>query len=1031
MAGGGDGRPPVREQRRHALLVATSSYEDSGLRALRAPLRDATELARVLGDPAIGAFTVEMLSDPGVHELRRGVEDFFADCQPTDTLLLHFACHGLKDEGGRLFLAAADTVRTRLESTAIPAEYVSRLMIRSRAGRAAVMLDCCYAGAFERGLFSRADPEVHVEDSFSALKQADGERGRAVLTASSAVEYAFEGSHVVPSAAAGTTMGGGLPEGRPVPSLFTGALVEGLRTGDADLGGDGAVGLAELAQYIGERVRAATPNQNPQLWMFGAYGDLTIARAPRHPDPVTLPIGFVVAPHQPMGRDQRLRAVAELRTSLDNPDTSQALAACDELDWFTRDDDTSVRAAAQLARAAAAPRITQDHWDLGVIPLGRLGPDVDVPVLGPPVVRATVEASSDSDWLRARPGGHGIVLSVLAEAPGVHEARVVVRTATGECTLTARAEIAPHTVASVVTLRKTEPLRASFGAGPAGPRILLGGKAVGAALMLAAATESTSRGGAWPVLVLVSGALVGAAVVVAVWSMLWGLDRRLLGRTGVIEVVLCVGAMLTLGIRILVWPDEGVGVDFFVFAAGAVLYIGVSGLLPTSERDLKGRLFHGTTAVLTVTTIITVALLRPPGDRPVARYDRPRGDILVERKPVTGAKDTGDTSRYLRTYKEGPLYAAVTGYASQAYGTSLLENTEDDVLTAARSSQEKGDFVITTINSAAQKAAFQGLGDRQGAAVALDPRTGAILALVSTPSYDPSTFAGTSAADRAAWKKLEQDKNHPLLNRALRQTYPPGSTFKVITAAAALEGGLYDSIDEATDSPSPWILPETTTELRNASDTLCENVSLRQALAESCNTVFGKIGSDLGSRKMLAQAEKFGFNAEPVVPVRVSESVYPDDAGPSQNALSAIGQYETSATPLQMAMVAAAVGNDGALMRPYLVLEDLNPRKPMSRPLSAANADKLQDMMRAVVESGTGTKAAITGVEVGGKTGTAQSGRSPFSWFISYAKPEPGSPASVAVAVVVQDDDTESEDVSGGGVAAPIAKRVMEAVLDK
>ncbi|AZQ32846.1 hypothetical protein EJ357_04795 [Streptomyces cyaneochromogenes] len=1033
MARAGDGRTVMRESRRHALLVATSSYEDPSLRALWAPLRDATELARVLGDPAIGAFTVEVLTDPGAHELRRGVEDFFADCSVTDTLLLHFACHGLKDEGGKLFLAAADTVRTRLESTAIPAEYVSRLMMRSRAGRAAVMLDCCYAGAFERGLFSRADPEVHVEDSFSVLERVGGERGRAVLTASSAVEYAFEGSRVVPSAAAGSTMGAGLSEGRPGPSLFTGALVDGLRTGDADLGGDGVVGLAELAEYIGERIRAVTPNQNPQLWMFGAYGDLTIARAARRPDPVTLPLGVAVQTG-PAAPEQRLRAVAELRTVIDGPDAARALAALAKLDRLARDDSASVREAARHARGAAAPRIPDGHCDLGVIPLGRPGPEVDVPVFGPPVVRATMTFSSTGEWLRVRRSVQGIALSAVAETPGVYEGRVMVHTAAGECALTVRAEIAPATVPPVVTLQKPVPPRPSLGSLPAGRRTLLGGKAVGAAVMLAAAVGSISRGGAWPALVLVSGALSASAVVAAGWSRMRGADRQLLRRSGALEVALCVGAVIALGVLTVVTRDEDVGPGFYVFGAGAAVYTGVSGLIPLTDRPLRGRLFHGTAVLLAMSTIVTVVLLRPSGDRPVSRYDRPRGNILVQGASVTGSKNTGGTRRYVRTYTDGPLYAHVTGYASQAYGTSLLEAAEDDILTATRSSQDKGGDVATTIDSAAQKAAFEGLGDRQGAVVALDPRTGAILALASAPSYDPSSFSGSSSADGTAWEKLRKDKNHPLLNRALRQAYPPGSTFKVVTAAAALENGLYDSIDEKTDSPVPWKLPESATELRNTADTLCENVSLRLALIESCNTVFGKIGSDLGSGKMRAQAEKFGFNSEPSVPVRAVESVYPDDADPAPNALSAIGQWETSATPLQMAMVAAAVGNDGSLMKPYLVKEAASEPESLGRPLSETNADKLQEMMRAVVESGTGTSAAISGVEVGGKTGTAQSGvensERPFAWFISYAKPEPGSPASVAVAVVVQDDAADGDDISGGGLAAPIAREVMEAVLD-
>ncbi|MFI9169030.1 caspase, EACC1-associated type [Streptomyces lincolnensis] len=1015
----------MKERRRHALLVATSSYEDPGLRGLWAPLRDATELAEVLGDPAVGAFTVKVLDDPGAQELRREVEDFFADCTVTDTLLLHFACHGLKDEGGKLFLAAADTIRTRLESTAVPAEYVSRLMMRSRAGRAAVLLDCCYAGAFERGLFSRADPEVHVEDSFGALERVAGERGRAVLTASSAVEYAFEGSRVVPSAAAGSTMSAGVSEDRPGPSLFTGALVDGLRTGDADLGGDGVVGLAELAEYIGRRVRTVTPHQNPQLWMFGAHGDLTIAHAARRPDTVTRPVGGAVS--EPVPHEQRLAAVAELRTLLHGPDLPRALAALAEIDRLIGDDHADVREAARRARAAVAPRIAHADRDLGAVPPGW---HADVPVLGPPVARAASEVSSDCDWLSVRSSTQGFVLSVLPAPQGFHEGRVVIRTATGECSLTVRVEIIEQTDPPVVTLDRSEPPRRSFGARPAGRWTLLGGKVLGALLMAVAAAQSHPRG-MWPAMVSVSALLFGTAMVTGLRPTSTGTGRGGLRLPGVLEVVLSVGAVLGLGVHTLVSSDTDAGAAFFVFAAGAVLHLAMNAPSLLTVSPSRGRLFIGTAALLTVSTVVTVGLLGPSADRPVARYDRPRGDILVEGEPVTGTKDTGGTPRYQRTYKNGPLYAAVTGHASQVYGTSFLEDTEDDVLTATRSSQEKGDDIATTIDSAAQEAAFRGLGDRQGAVVALDPRTGAILALVSTPSYDPSRFAGDSPADRTAWEALQKNLNHPLLNRALRQAYPAGSTFKVVTAAAALEYGLYDSIDAKTDSPSPWTLPQTVTEMRNEGEAQCENVSLRQALVESCNTVFAKIGSDLGGKKMVGQAEKFGFNSEQAVPVRASESVYPDGAGPSQNALSAIGQYETSATPLQMAMVAAAVGNDGALMRPYLVQEDGGRPRVLGRPLAKTNADKVQEMMQSVVETGTGAKAAITGVEVGGKTGTAQTAESMYSWFVCYARPDPGSPAAVAVAVVVQDEATSREVVDRDAVAVPIAKRVMEAALTR
>jgi cell division protein FtsI/penicillin-binding protein 2 len=447
----------------------------------------------------------------------------------------------------------------------------------------------------------------------------------------------------------------------------------------------------------------------------------------------------------------------------------------------------------------------------------------------------------------------------------------------------------------------------------------------------------------------------------------------------------------------------------------------------------------------------------------IARYATPRGNIIVGGSPITGsAKTSGDSYNdfeYKRTYKNGAMWSPVTGFASQAFGATQLESIDDDWLTGdddrlffrntldmLTGKKKQGGNVVTTLNAAAQKAAYQGLAKvgGKGAAVALDPETGAILALASYPSYDPSSFAGNRDADSKAWNKLlkKNDPNEPMLNRALRETYPPGSTFKVVTAAAALENGLYDSADEKTDSPLPYILPNTRTELKNEGSIPCKDATMRVALQYSCNTVFGKIGADLGKDKMTDEAEKFGFNKEQFTPVRSNASVFPTKMDVPQTALSSIGQFETAATPLQMAMVASAVANDGKLMKPYMVdklqapnLDVMSQTDPeeMSRPLSEKNAQVLQSMMETVVEKGTGTNAKIDGATVGGKTGTAQHGvdnsEKPYAWFISYAKMPDGS-KPVAVAVVVEDDNANRDDISGGGLAAPIAKNVMQAVIN-
>ena len=243
---------------RSALIVASDQYTDPGLRRLRAPASDARALAAVLRDPGIGGFEVRTLLNEPAHVVNLAVEEFFADRRPGDLLLMHFSGHGIKDEDGELYFAAANTVLGRLGATAVAAEFVSRRMNRSRSRRVVLLLDCCYAGAFERGLVARAGVEMGIEQQF-------GGRGRAVITASSAMEYAFEA--------------GELADTREVPpSVFTSALVEGLETGEADRDQDGLVGLDELYDYVYDKVRAATPNQTPGKWIFGVEGELYIAR---------------------------------------------------------------------------------------------------------------------------------------------------------------------------------------------------------------------------------------------------------------------------------------------------------------------------------------------------------------------------------------------------------------------------------------------------------------------------------------------------------------------------------------------------------------------------------------------------------------------------------------------------------------------------------------------------------------------------------------------------------------------------------
>ncbi|WP_030246243.1 MULTISPECIES: penicillin-binding transpeptidase domain-containing protein [unclassified Streptomyces] len=446
----------------------------------------------------------------------------------------------------------------------------------------------------------------------------------------------------------------------------------------------------------------------------------------------------------------------------------------------------------------------------------------------------------------------------------------------------------------------------------------------------------------------------------------------------------------------------------------------------------------------------------PANRRPdIARYAQPRGDILVGGRPVTGSKDTREHLRYERTYADGPLYAPVTGFASQLYGTTLLEDAEDAVLSGTHPmlapfplwndftrARYRGGDVVTTLDPAAQRAAYRGLAGRKGAVAALEPSTGRILALASAPSYDPQPLSGNGAAASRAWARLNADRDRPMLNRAVRQTYPPGSTFKIVTAAAALDAGVVRNLDAPTGSPDPYTLPGTRTRLVNESKG-CADASVREAFTFSCNTVFAKLGVEVGARDMTRTARAFGFdNGEMDIPFPVARSTFDTSLDRAQLALSSIGQYNTRATPLQMAMVAAAVADGGQVREPYLVERTTRPggstlatagSRPARQAMSPSTAVRLRALMRDAVRNGTGRKAAIRGAKVGGKTGTAQHGLgnsgTPYAWFVSWAQGDHDPAPRVAVAVVLEDARSDRGHISGGD-AAPIARAVMKAALN-
>jgi penicillin-binding protein A len=325
--------------------------------------------------------------------------------------------------------------------------------------------------------------------------------------------------------------------------------------------------------------------------------------------------------------------------------------------------------------------------------------------------------------------------------------------------------------------------------------------------------------------------------------------------------------------------------------------------------------------------------------------------------------------------------------------------------------------------------------------VALEPSTGKVLAMVSSPTYDPNQLASHDfTAVKRSWDQLNAAENRPLSNRGIQEVLPPGSTFKLVTAAAALSSGQYTP-DTIVKGGTRLDLPQTSTDLVNDGGNNCggDRITLSQALQVSCNVSFGDIGLKLGDDALREQAEKFGFGQTALqdLPGQVP-SRFPADPDEPQTALSAIGQFDVAATPLQMAMVSAGIANGGTVMRPYVVdevrgpdlsvLDKTEPEAYRSNAVSASVARDLTQMMIEVVDQGTGTTAQIPGMKVAGKTGTAQSSpeRPPYAWFVSFA---PADDPQVAVAVLVEDAGVERDAISGSGLAAPIAKRVMEAVI--
>lgn len=440
-------------------------------------------------------------------------------------------------------------------------------------------------------------------------------------------------------------------------------------------------------------------------------------------------------------------------------------------------------------------------------------------------------------------------------------------------------------------------------------------------------------------------------------------------------------------------------------------------------------------------------------------YSRQRGQITADGQLLSYSEATDGRFRFLRVYPNPLVTAPITGFYSLRYSSTGLERAEDSVLNGSdgrlfgrrladffTGRDPRGGNVDTTIKPRVQQAAWDALqrGCDQackGAVVALEPDTGKILALVSAPSYDPNLLSAHNTDEQVhAWQQLRDDPDSPLSNRAISETYPPGSTFKVITTAAALTAGT--TVDVQLDAASRRQLPDSTATVENFGGAACgehKTVSLREAFARSCNTAFVQLGIDTGAAALRSTANSFGLDdSPPAIPLQVAESTVGTIPDAAALGISSIGQKDVALTPLQNALIAATIANQGVMMRPYLVdslqgpdLTDIATTAPhnQQRAVSPQVAATLTDLMIGA-EALTQQEGAIPGVQIASKTGTAEHGTDPRStpphaWYIAFA---PAQAPKVAVAVLVEDGGDRLS-ATGGALAAPIGRAVIEAAL--
>jgi peptidoglycan glycosyltransferase len=464
-------------------------------------------------------------------------------------------------------------------------------------------------------------------------------------------------------------------------------------------------------------------------------------------------------------------------------------------------------------------------------------------------------------------------------------------------------------------------------------------------------------------------------------------------------------------------------------------------------------------------------LVAHPGNeqrRIIQEYRVDRGEIFARdrRTRLAQSRATEGKFKFLRVYPRPELYGHVTGFYSLIFGATRLEDSygdflsaqapelirttlEDDILNRPR----RGADVFATIDPDLQELAFDELQRAVGAAseqgggavAAMDPTTGEVLALVSVPPYDANELSSHDPESiREAMRDLRpNDPDSPLISNATDQIFAPGSTFKIIDLAAALEAGLTAS--NRFDNPRELDLPQTVETLENFGGTHCaggaDQITLEQGFIESCNVTFGQVGLRLGPERLFAQSRAFGFASDVDFDIPFAEGRFPEpeffvDRQPAV-AFSAIGQQDVAANPLQMAMVASAIANGGVMLQPHLVrdIRDATGRpvrtfdpEAIGRPISPGTAAEVTRMMTLVVEEGTGSAARIPGIEVAGKTGTAQTATGdPHAWFVGFA---PADDPRIAVAVVVLNGGDLGSEATGGQVAAPVARAVMQAALD-